>query len=324
MFRDLLSNHLWYRLSAGMLCVLLLNACEDVNKLQKEATNYYAFTSFRGNGESGLRLALSRDGLNWQTVAYDKSLLKPTVGGKLMRDPCVILGPDQRFHMVWTSSWEDRGIGIAHSDNLIEWSEQQFLPVMESEPTAKNAWAPEIFWDDSSKQYYIFWASTIPGKYPETEAAADKGWNHRIYHTTTTDFKNYSPTKLFYEPGFNVIDSTLVADSSRYYMILKEETRYPPAKNLRVATANSLLGPWETQAAAFTPKNIWVEGPSTLKIGERYFVYYDEYTEHRYGAMSTTDFINWRKESPRFPRGMRHGTALHIPKQVYHSLEKLK
>lgn len=300
----------------------MFGGCGEFSEAQ-QASNYFVFASFRGNGESGLRLALSRDGLDWKSVGYDRSLLKPEVGGKLMRDPCVIMGPDGRFHMVWTSSWEDRGIGIAHSDNLIDWSEQAFIPVMAHEPAAKNAWAPEIFWDNKTQKYYIFWSSTIPGKFPETAATADKGWNHRIYFTSTTDFTTYADTQLFFEPGFNVIDATIVANGASYHMIVKEETRYPPAKNLRVSTAASLGGPWKTRGAAFTPAGLWVEGPSVLKVGERHIVYYDAYTEHRYGAMSTVDFADWRLEKPHFPRGMRHGTALQVPRSVYNALSRL-
>ncbi|MDP6546882.1 MAG: exo-alpha-sialidase [Phycisphaerae bacterium] len=111
----------------------------------------YIFTSFRGNGEDGLHLAYSRDGLKWTALKGDKSFLKPRVGGKLMRDPCIIQGPDKMFHMVWTSSWRDKGIGIAHSKDLINWTEQKFVGVMKHEATARNCWAPEITWDPDSK-----------------------------------------------------------------------------------------------------------------------------------------------------------------------------
>ena len=31
-----------------------------------------------------------------------------------MRDPCLVAGPDGQFHLVWTTGWWDKGIGIAH------------------------------------------------------------------------------------------------------------------------------------------------------------------------------------------------------------------
>jgi hypothetical protein len=79
---------------------------------------------------------------------------------KLMRDPCVIRGADGQFHMVWTVSWNDKGIGYASTRNFQTWSEQRFISVMAHEDSARNAWAPEITYDPFSKQYMIYWAST--------------------------------------------------------------------------------------------------------------------------------------------------------------------
>ena len=82
----------------------------------------FLFSCFKGNGEDGLHLAWSADGLKWTPLKNDTSFLKPTVGNdKLMRDPCIIRGPDGLFHMVWTVSWKERGIGYAHSKDLIRW-----------------------------------------------------------------------------------------------------------------------------------------------------------------------------------------------------------
>ena len=116
-----------------------------------QAQDYYLFTSFRGNGEDGLHLALSTNGYHWQALNHDRSFLKPEVGAyKIMRDPCLAEGPDGTFHLVWTSGWTaEKGkiIGYAHSKDLITWSEQRAIPLMEGEPKTRNIWAPEIFYD---------------------------------------------------------------------------------------------------------------------------------------------------------------------------------
>ena len=69
----------------------------------------YVFSHFRGEGEDGLHLAYSYDGLTWKPLKNGNALLRPKVGrDKLMRDPCIISGPDGRFHMVWTVSWREK------------------------------------------------------------------------------------------------------------------------------------------------------------------------------------------------------------------------
>src|ERR1700704_4591124 len=71
-----------------------------------ESRDAYLFTYFKGNGEDGLHLAYSVDGLTWQALNDGKALLRPVVGrNKLMRDPQIVAGPDGLFHLVWTSSW---------------------------------------------------------------------------------------------------------------------------------------------------------------------------------------------------------------------------
>jgi hypothetical protein len=311
----------------SILVLLTIIACGAYGAdASKEANSKmsHIFASFRGNGEDGLHLAYSRDGLQWTALRGDKSFLKPKVGGKLMRDPCIIQGPDGLFHMVWTTSWADKGIGIAHSEDLINWSEQKFVPVMKHEPTARNCWAPEITWDPDEKQYVIYWATTLPDKFKETAKSADKGWNHRMYCTTTRDFESYTKTRLFYNPGFNVIDSTIIRDQDRYIMIAKDETRHPPAKNLHIAASDKVTGPWEKASEPFSPEGLWVEGATALKIGEYWYVYFDAYTKHRYGAMRTKDFKSWEDVSDRLkvPKGMRHGTVFSTSHDILDKLLK--
>ena len=297
---------------------LLLVIAPSVVGQEPASGDVFLFTSFRGNGEDGLHLAYSRDGLQWTPLNDDKSLLKPQVGGKLMRDPCLIEGPDNQFHMVWTTSWSDQGIGIAHSADLLDWSEQKFVPVMEHEPNARNCWAPEITWDPHGEQYVIYWATTRPDRFAETAKAGDEGWNHRMYCTTTKDFTTYTKTRLFYNPGFNVIDSTIAHDKERYILITKNETRHPPAKNLHLAFGDRATGPWSDASEPFTPSGLWVEGPTAIKIGPYWHVYFDCYTENRYGALRTKDFETWEDISVRldFPKSMRHGSVLRVSERV--------
>ena len=44
------------------------------------AEEYFMFTSFRGNGEDGLHLAISTNGYRWQALKHDHSFLKPGRG----------------------------------------------------------------------------------------------------------------------------------------------------------------------------------------------------------------------------------------------------
>ena len=292
------------------------------------ADTTYLFAHFTGNGEDGLHFAASVDGRTWTPVASGRSFLKPAIGSQLMRDPSIVRGPDGQFHMVWTTGWWDQGIGLAHSRDLITWSEQQFVPVMAHEPEAQNCWAPEIFFDADRARYLIFWATTIPGRFPASEpngpglSRGDRA-NHRMYYVETTDFKTFSPAKLLYDDGFNVIDAFLVrADRDRYVMILKDETLRPtPKKNLRLAVAKRPEGPY---GPASDPISVdWVEGPAALPIGNEWIIYYDEYTRKKYGAIRSRDLEVWTVvPEVSFPSGMRHGTAIVVPTAIAAALSR--
>ncbi len=305
-----------------LLLLLLLPALAFAQK--KSAGDVYLFSYFKGNGD-GLHLAYSHDGFNWQALQNDSIFLKPTAGkDKLMRDPCIIRGGDGKFHMVWTVSWNEKGIGYASSPDLVNWSEQQYVPVMEHEPEAKNTWAPEITWDDKNKVYVIYWATTIPGRFPETEANGDNDYNHRMYYVTTKDFKTYSDTKLFYEPGFNVIDSSIQkVRKNQYVMFLKDETRNPAQKNIRVAFTDDLSKPFGKASEPITGA-YWAEGPTATKIGDQWVVYFDKYIDHAMGAVASTDLKNWTDISDKvsFPSGTRHGTVFTVTKKEFEKLQK--
>lgn len=286
----------------------------------------YLFSYFKGNGEDGLHLAWSEDGYHWEALNNDRPFLAPELSkDSLMRDPCIIRGGDGKFHMVWTVSWNDKGIGYASSKDLVRWSEQQYIPVMAHEEGARNCWAPEITYDDDTRTYMIYWATTITGRFPETASEKESGYNHRMYYVTTKDFKTFSDPKLLYEPGFNVIDASIVRDGDRFVMFLKDETREPPQKNIKVAYSAHLTGPYSDADEPITG-DYWAEGPTSLKTGERWIVYFDKYTEHRFGAVTSTDLENWEDISDQIsmPEGIRHGSIFRVKDRELKKLLRLK
>ena len=287
----------------------------------------YLFSYFINDSKDGLHLAYSYDGLNWTPLNGGRSFLAPSVGkDKLMRDPSICQAPDGTFHMVWTSSWTDRIIGYASSRDLIQWSEQQAIPVMMHEPEAHNCWAPELFYDEPSETYYIFWATTIPGRHKEVPTSeSEKGLNHRMYYVTTKDFRTFSKTKMFFNPDFSVIDAAIVKDPTQgdLIMVVKNENSNPPEKNLRVTRTKNIAKGFPTKVSAPITGKYWAEGPAPLFVGDALYVYFDKYRDHRYGAVRSLDHgETWEDVSDQvsFPKGIRHGTAFAVDASVVESL----
>lgn len=283
----------------------------------------YLFSYFTDDGRTGLHLAYSNDAFNWTPLKRGESFLNTW-----MRDPFICRGQDGTYHLTWSMGWQDRSVGMAHSKDLIHWTKPQPVKVMEQEPKAINGWAPEIVYDRQNSQYVIYWSSTVPGRFPDTDNTGDPAfdgytWNHRIFFTTTKDFRTYSPSRLLFNDGFNCIDANIVPDGNRYVLFVKDETLKPtPKKQIRLATADRATGPYSHAGPPITPD--WVEGPAAIKIGDKWHVYFDLYFKGRYGVVTSTDLVHWQDESDRLNmvRGARHGCVFAVPRNTLDKLLK--
>ena len=169
------------------------------------------------------------------------------------------------------------------------------------------------------RQFLIVWASCVPGRFPDYQEDAKN--NHRLYYMTTRDFKRFSETKLFYDPGFSAIDATLVKRGPKdYVMVVKDNSR--PMRNLKVAFADSPYGPWSEASEPFTES--FTEGPSTARVGDWWYIYYDSYQHGIYGAHRTKDFKSFQDQTGAvsFPVGHKHGTVFMAPEELVDGLIK--
>lgn len=281
-----------------IIAFILLLSC-------KRTDNIYLFSTFREPATAGLYLAWTEDGYNWNDLGGP--WIKPEIGTTpVMRDPSVVRGPDGTYHMVWTSAWQgDFGFGYASSKDMVNWSEQKMIPVMQHEPNTVNVWAPELYYDDEQRQYIIIWASTIPFRFERGEE--EERNNHRMYYVTTKDFKTFSGTKLFIDPGFSIIDAVIVKrGKGDYVLVLKDNTR--PNRNLKVGFSDNMLGPYTDISEPFT--QMFTEGPGIIKIDNEWLIYFDAYRERKYGAVKTSDFKTFTDISGKIslPEGHKHGT----------------
>lgn len=316
-------------LSLGVLLALLFMLISTPTHAQVQYSQpgteagYYVFCYFINNGEDGVHYAVSRDGYKWTALNNNKSILSPPFGKKtnLTRDPSICQGEDGTFHLVWTVSWDGRSFGYANSSDLIEWNDARIIPCMQDEPTARNTWAPEVFYDNKEKQFYILWSSTIPGRFsPSDKGTSEDHYDHRVYYTTTKDFKTFTPTKLYFDPKHNTIDAYLLKKEDKYYLFYKDETLSPEKKIILLAESDSPTGPF-SEGKQISAQN-WVEGPSAISIGNDLIVYYDCYAAGKYGAVRSRNNGEWEniENLISFPQGTRHGTAFEVDQKTYERL----
>lgn len=283
-------------------------------------SGYYLYTGFHEPATDGLRYLVSKDGLHWDSLPG--VWLKPEVGSRrLMRDPSIVRAPNGMYHLVWTSGWRgDRGFGYASSRDLIHWSEQRFIEVM-ADTTTVNVWAPELFYDDVRKEYMVIWASCVPGKF--ARGIEDENNNHRLYYTTTKDFRTFAPARLLTDPGYSSIDAIILKRGKQdYVMVVKDNTR--PERNLKVSFARDPHGPWSALSAPFT--GYLTEGPSAVRVKDYYYIYYDRYRTQDFGTVKTRDFryFDNAESEVSIPLRHKHGTITKVSKRIIDQLKRRK
>ncbi|MNC09088.1 Glycosyl hydrolases family 43 [compost metagenome] len=272
----------------------------------------YVFSYFKEEDEK-LFLAYSQDGYVWKEARGGMPLWESGVGTGKLRDPFLLQDREGVFHLVWTDGWRSCSIGYARSRDLIQWTDEKLIPVMEHLAGTQNAWAPEIFYDTVQEAYRIIWSSTV-GEGPR---------NHRIYSALTKDFEVFSEGRLFFDPGYNVIDATVRDLGESYLMLFKDErgtnekdTPFKAIRSCLVAKNGHDRPQTGPVSQLLTPA--LTEGPTlyeTERNGKKEWVLLaDGFQEQYYAAYRSTDLANWEpiQEEMDLPKGPRHGSVMRL------------
>ncbi len=305
-------------LLGACLCVSFLPAAAQTATTSADEGEYYVSSSFHEPADEGLRFIYSRDGLHWDSIPG--TWLAPELGDSIMRDPSIWRGEDGTYHLVWTIAWKgDTGIGYSSSTDLIHWTPQRRIPVMDSIRHTYSVWAPELFYDDTKGEYMIVFTAQVDDK-TSTGRRNEHGDYHRMYYVTTRDFVAFSEPRLLYDAGYSCIDGVIVKRGEGDYVLVAKDNRKANS-NLRVAFSRRPEGPYTLPLSRpFT--GIFAEGPSVTKVGDTYYIYYDLYRRHIYGASTTKDFIHFTDvtSNAAFPAGHKHGTVFKAPASTVEAL----
>lgn len=316
------------------LAIMLLAAQGGLAPQPSEPERVYVFPYFQGNGESGLHLALSENGLRFEPVNDNRPVLNAPdwPGENLVRDPSVLYR-DGTFHLVWTTGWETRTIGYASSADLVAWSEPRRIPMWPEDARVRNTWAPELHFDESAGEFLILWSSTTLDELEDGDGSTDPhGHDHRIYASRTGDFARFTPPELFYapQPEHGVIDAFIATDGAEqasgscFVMVIKNEMGPERGgKNLRLAFADRMRGPYSPVlgppiVGAGTPiVDRMAEGPSLVHVDGQWRLYFDAPGgPHAYCLATSPDLIEWTDRSSEVAvpgAAPRHGTIFIAP-----------
>ncbi|MFF7445213.1 MULTISPECIES: family 43 glycosylhydrolase [unclassified Streptomyces] len=307
----------------------------------------YLFAYFTGEGTADgeqIRYALSRgnDPLHWRELNQGKPVLSSTIGEKGLRDPFVIRSPEgDRFYMIATDlrmyrsssgSWDQvqrhgsKSIMVWESTDLVHWTDQRLARV--APDNAGNTWAPEAYWDDSLGEFVVFWASKL---YADDDPGHTGSTYNKMLYATTKDFRTFSEPKVWHDPGYSVIDSTVVKHRGTYYRYTKDErdpsSSSPCSKFITAEKSTSLTATDYDVVADCVGSGAMDrgEGPTVFKSNteEKWYLFIDEYGGRGYVPFETTDLDSGRwtpSANYQLPASPRHGTVLPVTRAEYDRL----
>jgi len=300
----------------------------------------YLFSYFIGSNEQ-VYFALSHgnNALNWRELNAGQPVLTSTLGDKGARDPFIIRSPEgDKFYQIATDllinddgNWDasqrtgSKSILVWESTDLVHWTNERLVQV--SPDTAGNTWAPEAYWDDNLGAYVVFWASKI---YAESDPNHTGDTYNKMMYATTRDFYTFSAPQVWNDPGYSVIDSTVIKNNDAFYRFTKDErsSSSTPCNKFIIEEKSTELRStdWDHVKDCIGSGSISQgEGPLVFKsnVEEKWYLFIDEFGGRGYVPFETTDLDSgvWTvPASYSLPGNPRHGTVLPVTADEYDKL----
>lgn len=232
-----------YRLSASNIGEEVKPVYEAYEK--EDADKYGYLYAHMHTTEEITCFALSRNANYWRdlfnsTEVFDTKKYTSTGG---MRDAFVyrtqngkfmLAGTDMTSRLGWTSNHK---MTFMLSNDLVHWD--KFISIdletpenlkalgLQNAEQMTAAWAPQIIYDPVTEKYVLYYSVGFPDR-------------HRIYYSLVNeDLTGLTEPKVFYDPGFDVIDADIVWNDvdKQYMMVFKREGD----RALSMATADYLV-----------------------------------------------------------------------------------
>ncbi|MFI9814226.1 immunoglobulin-like domain-containing protein [Saccharothrix variisporea] len=309
---------------------------------EKQPYEGYLFGYFTGEGTATgeqVYFAASRgdDPLRFDELNAGQPVLTSTFGDKGVRDPFIVRSPEgDRFFLIATDlkihgngNWDaaqrtgSKYVEVWESTDLVHWSDQRHVLV--SPDTAGNTWAPEAYYDESIGAYVVFWASKL---YAANDPGHTGNTYNRMLYSTTRDFRTFTEPKVWVDPGYSVIDSTVIKHGDTFYRFTKDErnnTSSTPCSKFILAEKSTDLRSTDYdfvadcigKATESSPGVRQGEGPTVFKSNteDKWYLFIDEFGGRGYVPFETTDLASgqWTMStSYALPSRPRHGTVLPV------------
>lgn len=312
----------------------------------------YLYCHMSGRGE-WTAYALSRDGIHFHDLLGGNAVFNPEEHARIeggTRDAYICRKHDGSGYLMVTTdmanhksrTWNNHGIDLLTSDDLINWksvtfdfrkgaeifSDKDAPDVYKDFSTVNRVWAPQIFWNpnyrwpDGKRGGYFIYYSMLN--------SAEEKYDRMYYSYADESFTTLTKPRLLFDWGYATIDADInyLPSDGLYHMMIKKEGGKP---GLFTSTAPTLEGPWSLPSdddyINFEGKKkcegvsaFQLQGDSTWRIG------YVEYSSRpvRYRICKADKYLS-NFNSPRDIEGVeapQHGSFMTLTREEYEALEQ--
>ena len=312
--------------------------------------NKYLFAYFTGNGETEeqIHLAVSDDGLNFEALNGNRSMLNltasecypkgegiPESGSGIAnsghaRDPYIMRAQDGSYYVFATDLNTQNGTNWANNSKILVWHIEDLTKIEEAVPwnidmadifgkAVDRAWAPQAIWDDVRGEYMLYWSNKT----------VDAG-STSIYYIYTPDFKTFTsePKRLIANTSmsstYDTIDGDIIYDneSELYYLFYKNDNE----DDLYWATSTNVNGPYSGTNHFYDSDLGSLEGPQVYKLVSdgSYVMLADTYGNPRFAMFRSSDLdtlVTGRLSEGNISHlSPRHGSVTYITTEDYNAL----
>lgn len=317
----------------------------------------YLYCHMSGSGE-WTAYALSRDGIHFHDLIDGNPVMDVKEHARIergQRDAYICRRHDGKGYLMVTtdmrvssfrelgkaSEWENYGIDLLVSDDMIHWESVTFdfrkgssifsnpdsKDVYDDWSTINRVWAPQIIWDEN----YV-WADGKKGGYMiyfSMLNRAEEKYDRMYYSYADETFTQLTKPQLLFDWGYATIDADInyVPADNSFHMMIKKEGGTP---GIFTTKSETLLGPWPEPVAddyVDFEGNKKCEGASAFQlIGDStWCVAYIEYSSwpRNYRICKADQYIR-NFHSPQNIQGVsapQHGSFMRLTKEEYERLQ---
>lgn len=243
-----------------------------------------------------------------------------------------------------SKEWFNHGIDLLRSTDMIHWESTVFdfnkgksifsdpevivengYKTDEEYAKINRVWAPQFIWDAKAydgKGAYLVYYSIL---------SSNPGDDHdRIFYSyADKDFNTLTQPRVFYDPGYAVIDTDIVFNpfDNLYHIMVKKEGAEPSERGLFEYTTPELLGsPWTFVLHVDAEGDALVEGATQMKRldEDAYNLYYMRYDSvYKYKVLDL-DRLGQNPSASTNLKGtgnFQHGSMMYVSEREYKMLQ---